>query len=192
MVAPSMLGGVRFAGGWVFDRVAAGWDVTVLTADGTGSRALRILGARTLDLEMALNAPLRGPRPRALALDAALCESDEQIRRRLIGVLDSGMDIRLWGGARAAHGDESPDRLQHRLSNAARAFKAHALAAATASAARVPPQCVSPDCITGDCAPADSAPATVPAAAANADPGDRPTETFWSAESLRPSGIQIA
>ncbi|MFV2178859.1 hypothetical protein ACFHW2_17325 [Actinomadura sp. LOL_016] len=186
MVAPSMLAGVRFAGGWVFDRVAAGWDVTVLTADGTGSRALRILGARGLDLEKALNSPVRGPRPRALAVDAALFESDEEIRRRLIGALDSGMEIRLWGGRRAALADEVPGCVQYRLSSAARAFKAHALAAATASAARVPAQCASPDCITGDCAPA------APANRANADPATRPTEVFWPAESLRPSGAPIA
>ncbi|OLT31417.1 hypothetical protein BJF79_37205 [Actinomadura sp. CNU-125] len=195
MVAPSMLGGVRFAGGWVFDRVAAGWDVTVLTADGTGSRALRILGARGLDLEMALNARVRGPRPRALALDAALYESDEQIRRRLIGVLDSGMDIRLWGGrAPAAHADEIPGCVHHRLSNAARAFKAHALAARDASAGRVPrsasPRTASP----ANCAPApaDVVPVPAPAGTASADPAERPTETFWPAETLRPSGMRIA
>ncbi|MEV5829073.1 hypothetical protein AB0L25_26290 [Spirillospora sp. NPDC052242] len=185
MIAPSMLGGVRFAGGWVFDRVAAGWDVTVLTADGAGSRALRILGARGLDLEMALNSQVRGPRPRALAVDAALYESDERIRRRLIGVLDSGMEIRLWGGSRAAYADEVPGCVQHRLSGAARAFKAHALAAAAASAG-ARPQCVSPDCITGDCAPAG------PTGSASADPATRPTEVFWSAESLRASGAPIA
>lgn len=180
-----MLGGVRFAGGWVFDRVAAGWDVTVLTADGAGSRALRILGARGLDLETALNSRVRGPRPRAIAVDAALYESDEQIRRRLIGVLDSGMEIRLWGGRGAEHADEVPGCVQHRLSSAARAFKAHALAAAAASAGGARAQCVSPDCIAGDCAPAGSAPAA-------ADPATRPTEIFWSAESLRRSGVPIA
>lgn len=181
-----MLGGVRFAGGWVFDRVAAGWDVTVLTADSTGSRALRILGARGIDLETALNSTVRGPRPSALAVDAALCESDERIMRRLLTLLDTDMDIRLWGGRRALPGDEAPGCVQHRLSSAARAFKAHALAAATASAGRVPPPCVSPDCITGDCAPA------APANAAAADPATRPTEVFWRAESLRRSGAPIA
>ncbi|MFD0901995.1 hypothetical protein [Actinomadura sediminis] len=183
MIAPSMLGGVRFAGGWVFDRAAAGWDVTVLTADGAGSRALRILGARGLDLEMALNSQVRGPRPRALAVDAALYESDERIRHRLIGVLDSGMEILLWGGRRAAYAGEVPGCVQHRLSGAARAFKAHALAAAAASPGRVHPQCPPPDRATGDRPPADGS---------AADPATRPTEIFWPAESLRPSGAPIA
>ncbi|WP_051300529.1 hypothetical protein [Actinomadura rifamycini] len=181
MVAPTMLGGVRSAGGWVFDRVAAGWDVTVLTADGTGSRALRILGARGVDLEMGLNSQVRGPWPRAVAMDAALYETDERIRCRLDGALDSGMEIRLWGGSRAAYADEVPGCVRHRLSSAARAFKAHALAAAAASAG-ARPQCVSPDCITGDCAPAGPAPAAASPA----------TEVFWSAESLRTSGAPIA
>ncbi|TDC56790.1 hypothetical protein E1281_06615 [Actinomadura sp. KC345] len=184
MVAPSMVGGVRFAGGWVFDRVAAGWDVTVLTADGTDSRALRILGVRGIDLDKALNSRIRGPRPLALALDAALFESDELVRRKLFEVLDGDMHIRLWGGRRAGEVDpaldEVPGRLQHRLSSAARAFKTHALAAA--SAARVPAQCVAPDRVTGDC----TSGAPVPG-----DPATRATEVFWSAEILRSTGAGI-
>ena len=30
VVAPTVLDAVMFAGGWVYDRVMAGWDVTVL------------------------------------------------------------------------------------------------------------------------------------------------------------------
>ena len=30
VVAPNVLDAVKFAGGWIYDRVMAGWDVTVL------------------------------------------------------------------------------------------------------------------------------------------------------------------
>ena len=33
VVAPSVVEAVRAAGGWMFDRVMAGWDVRVLVAD---------------------------------------------------------------------------------------------------------------------------------------------------------------
>src|SRR5690606_19559386 len=102
-IAPSMVECVRFAGGWLFDSVTAGWDVTVLTSDGVDSRALRILGARGIDLEMALASSVRTPRPRALAVDAGLLDSDETVLGRLLAVLDGeGMEIRVWGGRRAA------------------------------------------------------------------------------------------
>ena len=74
VVAASVADVVRFAGGWLFDRAMAGWDVTVLltdrVADHRDERPLHILGAQTLDLEDALAAisipgskPVPGPRP---------------------------------------------------------------------------------------------------------------------------------
>ncbi len=30
VIAPSVIDAVQFTGGWLFDRVMAGWDVTVL------------------------------------------------------------------------------------------------------------------------------------------------------------------
>ena len=44
VVAPTVLDAVRFAGGWVYDRVMAGWDVTVLigTDEDVRSRSPRI------------------------------------------------------------------------------------------------------------------------------------------------------
>src|SRR3974377_1817445 len=51
VVAPGVVDVVQFAGGWLFDRAMAGWDVTVLLADHSDCRPLHILGARILDLE---------------------------------------------------------------------------------------------------------------------------------------------
>ena len=53
-LAPSMVDVVRSAGGWLFDRVMAGWDVTVITPDHSDSRPLQILGVRVRDLETTL------------------------------------------------------------------------------------------------------------------------------------------
>ena len=46
---------VRFAGGWLFDRVMAGWDVTVIVANRDDDRPLKILGATAVDLEVCSN-----------------------------------------------------------------------------------------------------------------------------------------
>ena len=54
VVAPTVLDAVQYAGGWVYDRVMAGWDVTVLVANDDDVRPLKILGADTLDLESVL------------------------------------------------------------------------------------------------------------------------------------------
>ena len=50
VVAPSVLDAVRFAGGWIYDRVMAGWDVTVLIGTDEDVRPLEILGAESRKL----------------------------------------------------------------------------------------------------------------------------------------------
>ena len=69
VVAADVVDVVRFAGGWLFDRVMAGWDVTVLLtdlADRPDDRPLQILGVGVLDLEDALASVETRPRPQAL------------------------------------------------------------------------------------------------------------------------------
>ncbi|TDD91802.1 hypothetical protein E1293_01800 [Actinomadura darangshiensis] len=123
---------VRCAGGWLFDRVMAGWDVTVLTPDHADPRPLRILGARAADLDCALASPVRGPRPKAIAVCAGLYGSDARVRRLVLSVLDEELvEVTLWDGE--AVPDEAAGQATwqpHRLSVAARAFKAQAMAAA--------------------------------------------------------------
>jgi hypothetical protein len=131
VVAPSIVEVVRFAGGWLFDRVMAGWDVTVLVADHPDDRPLRILGADTLDLESALAAPEHGEKPDALAVAAELFGCDARVRQGVLKALAGGTtEVTLWGERWPAELDRSVDWVQHRLSVAARAFKAYALAAA--------------------------------------------------------------
>lgn len=124
---------MRFAGGWLFDRVTAGWEATVLTADPVDSRALRILGARGLALECALESAVLRPRPRAIAVDAELYGSDVRVRRMVRNMLHRGPgELWLWGDLASPEPDGGAGSVRHRLSVAARAFKAQALSAASA------------------------------------------------------------
>lgn len=134
VVAASVADVVRFAGGWLFDRAMAGWDVTVLLTDHPDDRPLKILGARTLDLEDALATIDSGadslPRPQALAAAADLFECDQRVRQGVLQALDQGVtEVTLWGETRPSDLDDNFGLVQHRLSTAAQTFKAQALAA---------------------------------------------------------------
>lgn len=131
VIAPSVTSVVTFAGGWLFDRVMAGWDVTVLVADRRNDLPLQILGAETVDLESALAAGLNHPRPHALAVAADLYAGDTRIREGVRQALEHGeTEVTLWGDTWPAELDRRIDSVEHQLSVAARAFKARALAAA--------------------------------------------------------------
>jgi hypothetical protein len=139
IVAPSVVEVVRCAGGWVFDRVMAGWDVTVLVADPRQDPLpLHILGADTADLETALTRGLTEPHPHSLAVAADLYGRDERVRAGVWRALDSGQtEVTMWGENWPAE-LENVDSVEHRLSCAARAFKARALAAASAPVDCIP------------------------------------------------------
>lgn len=51
VVANSVVDVVRSAGGWLYDRVAAGWEVTVLLPQHGDTRPLQILGVHALELK---------------------------------------------------------------------------------------------------------------------------------------------
>lgn len=122
---------VRFAGGWMYDRVMAGWDVTVLLADRANERPLQILGVATADLESALALWAERPHPQTVAVAADLFASDERVRRGVLGALEQGLtEVTLWGDACPPELDDSVGPVAHHLSAAARAFKCQALTAA--------------------------------------------------------------
>ncbi len=131
IVAPTVLDAVRFAGGWIYDRVTAGWDVTVLVGSDESVRPLQILGADTIDLESVLASWQERPHPQTVAVAADLFGRDERVRAGVLGALEQGAtEVTLWGQNLPPELDSSVDSVQHRLSAAARAFKAQALAAA--------------------------------------------------------------
>jgi hypothetical protein len=140
VVAASVVDVVRFAGGWLFDRAMAGWDVTVLLADLADDRPLQILGAQTMDLEHALASVDTRPRPQALAAAADLFGCDSQVRHGVLHALDHGAtEVTLWGQTWPAELDDSVGLVQHRLSSAAQIFKGQALAAAAVSVGSIDP-----------------------------------------------------
>jgi hypothetical protein len=142
VIAANVVDVVMCAGGWLFDRAMAGWDVTVLVSDHPGlvadrqdDRPLQILGVQRFDLEEALAAIGSGaetrPRPQALAVAADLFGCDSRVRQRVLQALDHGAtEVTLWGESWPPELDDSVGLVQHRLSTAARIFKARALAAA--------------------------------------------------------------
>jgi hypothetical protein len=131
VVAPTVLDAVKFAGGWVYDRVMAGWDVTVLIGDQGDVRPLEILGAETRDLESVLGAWEDRPHPQTVAVAADLFDRDSRVLQHVRNALEQGAtEVTLWGDGLPAEVDHSVDSVQHQLSAAARAFKAKALAAA--------------------------------------------------------------
>ena len=131
VVAANAADAVKFAGGWMYDRVMAGWDVTVLLADRSDERPLQILGVATSDLESALALWAERPHPQTVAVAADLFASDDRVRRGVLGALEQGLtEVTLWGDSLPAELDDSVGPVAHRLSAAARAFKSQALTAA--------------------------------------------------------------
>jgi hypothetical protein len=140
VLAPRVAGVVRAAGGWLFDRVSAGWDVIVLVADHTESRPLEILGVRVDDLEARMTARWRGLIPHALALDTELWATDARVREGLFRVLSHDLveEVMLWGPGFPRDLGRPVESVLHRSSAAAQAFKAQALAAVESSFAGDP------------------------------------------------------
>jgi hypothetical protein len=130
VVAPTVSDAVKYAGGWIYDRVMAGWDVTVLLGGDEDPRPLQILGAETLDLNTVLAEWEHRPHPQTIAVAAELFDRDPRVLAHVLNALDAGTtEVTLWGERLPAELDHSVDSAQHRLSGAAKAFKASALAA---------------------------------------------------------------
>lgn len=72
VVASDVADIVQSAGGWLYDRIVAGWQVNVLLPPTSDARALRILGVRT-----------RGPGPaRSAELGGAGLQKASDVRGR--------------------------------------------------------------------------------------------------------------
>ena len=132
VIAASVADVVQSAGGWLFDRRMAGWDVNILLSEHDDVRALHILGATTVDLRSGLAAFLRGPeRAAALAVAADLLAIDASIEEEVLEAVRSGLtEVALWGVSRPTNVGSQVDSTEYRLSAAARVFKGHAMAAA--------------------------------------------------------------
>ena len=130
VIAGSMADVVTQAGGWLCDRARAGWDVNVRVADRRDGRPLAILGAASLDTDAA--SILDGtPRDGEVAVSAALLKTDARIRDDVLGLLKrGGTEVTVWGDDWPIELGRAVAPVEHRVSAAARAFKAHAMRAA--------------------------------------------------------------
>ena len=134
VIAVSALDVVQSAGGWLYDRAMAGWQVTVLLPHGSDARSLRILGVQTQDLDEQFAAPGHGSTSQSLAVSAEAFTADARVRDKVLTSLDDRLtEVALWGQAPSGwpvQVDREMARAQYALSAAARRFKSHALAAA--------------------------------------------------------------
>jgi len=132
VIAASVLDVVEAAGGWLFDRRMAGWDVTVVVPEVEDVHALRILGVDILQVGPSWTSWLERPQVHALAVAADLFDRDPRVRHGVLYALEQGLpEVILWGSAWPASLARSADEVRHELSGAARMFKYHAVKAAS-------------------------------------------------------------
>lgn len=128
---------VESAGGWLYDRVMAGWEVSVRLPQSCDTRALRILGVAVSECRSGWCETEIADRSRAVS--AAAFRADPRVRDRVLASLDGRLtEVALGGDEWPPNVDRAMSRAQHVLSAAARTFKGHALAA------------VGNNCATGD------------------------------------------
>ena len=138
VIAASAADAVHAAGGWLYDRAMAGWEVTVLLPPGCDSRPLRILGVKAMDLEAGFGRT--GSATHSLAVSAEVFAADDRIRETVLKALNHGLtEVALWGEGWPLAVNRGMAWVQHVLSSAARTFKGHALAAAGISCRTVDP-----------------------------------------------------
>lgn len=129
VIALDVAGLVAAAGGWLYHRVATGWDVTVAVPTRHDLRPLQILGVRTVDLETELGAPAGQRAGQCLAVVAEAIVTDARIRRRVeLALRRSLTEVVVWGDSWPM--DRRLTRVRHLPTPAGRAFKTQALLAA--------------------------------------------------------------
>jgi hypothetical protein len=133
VVAASAVDVVQSAGGWLFDRVRAGWTVSVLT-DARDARSLRILGLEAVDLDSKSLSEFLSAADgagRSLAVSVEVFTADVLVREHVFKALDHHLtEVALWGRGWPVRVSRTMISVQHVLSPAARVFKRYALAAA--------------------------------------------------------------
>ncbi len=140
VVAGSAVDVVHSAGGWLYDRVMAGWEVTVLLPDSCDTRPLRILGVGVVDTESDFVPTAMGSTSHTLAVSAEAFSADTRVRDKVLESLgDRLTEVALWGEGWPLGVNRGMTRAQHVLSAAARKFKGYALAAAGIPSALVEP-----------------------------------------------------
>jgi hypothetical protein len=155
VVAASPADVVCAVGGWLYDRVRAGWEVEVLLPQKCDTRPLQILGMRATDIDSHTPPTSSGCATRGLAVSAEMFASDQRIRNAVLQALDRRMtEVTLWHDDWPLSVGHRTTTVQHVLSAAARAFKRHALTAAGVSETVGPTEMLRSDMKA--CLPVDS------------------------------------
>ena len=155
VIASDVAALVQAAGGWLYHRVAIGWDVTVMVPPERDPRPLQILGVHTADLETGLSAPGETS-GHGLAVVADPFVADPRIRQRVqLALRHSLTEVVLWGDSWPAVVNHRLAEVRHVPTVAGRAFKRQALLAAEVTDAQID----SPERFYSDqmsCLPGDS------------------------------------
>jgi hypothetical protein len=155
VVASSPADVVYSVGGWLYDRVRAGWEVTVLLPQPSDTRPLQILGMHASELASKMPPASTECAARGLAVSADMFASDSRIRHEVLNALDRWMtEVTLWHDGWPLAVGHRTTTVQHVLSSAARAFKRHALTAAGISCSVGPTETLRSDMKA--CLPVDS------------------------------------
>jgi hypothetical protein len=140
VVAGSAVDVVHSAGGWLYDRVMAGWEATVLLPAGCDTRPLRILGVGVVYTDSEFVSTAVGSTSHTLAVSAEAFGADARVRDKVLKSLDDRLtEVALWGDGWPLGVNRGMTRAQHVLTAAARTFKGYALAAAGIPSALVEP-----------------------------------------------------
>ena len=129
-MANDVIDAVSGAGGLIFDRASSGWKVDVYLAEPSDERPLRILGVSSYGLlPGALTSPTKCPD--ALVIAGELYNVNSNVCRFFNAASRNHLtEVAIWGGNWPAKLTSGVGRVEHRLSFAARAFKAHSMDAA--------------------------------------------------------------
>ena len=120
---------VHTAGGWLYDRAMAGWQVKVLLPRGCAARPLRVLGAQVFDIASELD--VSGLVGQGLAVSVDAFTADDRVRALVRKAADSRFtEVSLWGEGWPPVAGRGLIRTHYKISAAARAFKVQALRAA--------------------------------------------------------------
>lgn len=127
---------VRQIGGWIFDRAAQGYHVTVITEDVADASVMRILGAHSVSLAEADTAG-EDPQPDVVMVSTGLCRERRTVRSA-IGAMIRGKATRvlLFGDDVTSDTNPTVRIVDYPLSIATTAFKTQALHSLS-----VPAQC---------------------------------------------------
>jgi hypothetical protein len=130
VLAADAIDAVTSAGGLIFDRSSSGWKVDVYLAEPGDERPLLVLGVSSHGL---LPGAFPGPTecPDALVIAAGLYKGNKNVRQFFNAASRNHLtEVAIWGGKWPAELASGFGQVEHHLSIAARAFKAHSMDAA--------------------------------------------------------------